>query len=117
MAYTPSRGDIVHLAFNPASGQEMKGNHYALVVSPQPFNRAGLAWVCPVSQGAAEIARNHGFLVTLMGAGTATQGAIHCHQLKSLDWQARQAQYRETVPDAVMDEVTARLLPIIDPDR
>ncbi|MFZ4701565.1 MAG: hypothetical protein ACOYMG_16065 [Candidatus Methylumidiphilus sp.] len=50
------------------------------------------------------------------GTGTATQGAVHCHPLKSLDWQARKAEYRETVPDFIMDEVTARLLPFIDPD-
>jgi mRNA interferase ChpB len=115
MAYTPNRGDIIHLAFDPASGREMQGNHYGLVVSPQSFNKSGLAWVCPISQGAAELARNQGFLVTLAGSGTATQGAIHCHHLKSLDWKERKAQHRETVPDFLMDEVTARLLPIIDP--
>ena len=117
MAYTPNRGDIIHLAFDPASGREMQGNHYALVISPQSFNRIGLAWVCPISQGAEELARNKGFLVTLTGAGTATQGAVFCHELKSLDWQTRKAQYRETVPDFLMDEVTARLLPLVDPDH
>jgi mRNA interferase ChpB len=116
MAYTPDRGDVIHLAFDPASGREMQGQHYALVVTPSSFNRSGLAWVCPISQGDADLARNQGFLVTLMGTGTATQGAIHCHQLKSLDWRARKAQLRESVPDFVMDEVTARLLPLIDPN-
>ncbi len=117
MAYIPNRGDIIHLVFDPASGREMQGKHYALVISPQLFNKTGLAWVCPISQGTAELARNKGFLVTLTGTGTTTQGAIHCHQLKSLDWQARKAQRRETVPDFIMDEVTARLLPFIDPDN
>lgn len=117
MAYAPNRGDIIHLAFDPASGREMQGRHYALVISPKLFNKNRLAFVCPISQGAAEMARNKGFLVTLAGTGTATQGAVHCHQLKSLDWQARKAEYRETVPDFIMDEVTARLLPFIDPDN
>ena len=106
----------IHLAFDHASGQEMQGKRYALVVSPQAFNRFDLAWVCPISQGAAELARSRGFLVTLTGAGTATQGAVFCHELKSLDWRTRKAQYRETVPDFLIDEVTARLLPLIDPD-
>ena len=35
---TPERGDILHLAFDPASGREMKGNHFCLVVSPRAFN-------------------------------------------------------------------------------
>lgn len=115
MAYIPSRGDIIHIDFDPASGREMKGAHYALVISPTVFNRSGLALVCPISQGAAESARSRSFLVTLMGTGTDTQGAIHCHQLKCLDWQARKARFREAVPDYLMDEVTGRMLPLIDP--
>lgn len=37
-AVTPDRGDILHLAFDPARGREMKGNHFCLVVSPKAFN-------------------------------------------------------------------------------
>lgn len=33
MAYIPNRGDIIHLTFDPASGQEMLGKHYGLVIS------------------------------------------------------------------------------------
>ena len=51
MAYRPDRGDIVHLQFDPASGQEMKGPHFALVVSAKAFNTRGLAMMCPISQG------------------------------------------------------------------
>jgi mRNA interferase ChpB len=117
MAYIPKRGDIIHLDWNPASGVEMQGKHYALVTSPHSFNKlSGLAWVCPISQGPAELARNKGFIVTLIGSGTRTQGAIHCHQLKSLDWKQRKAAYQETVPDFIMEEVTARLLAFIEPD-
>lgn len=113
MAYTPERGDIVHLQFDPALGYEMKGQHYGLVVSSKDFNRRGLAVICPISQGEAASARSFGTVVTLMGAGTETQGAVHCHQLKSLDWVARQAKRKETVPDFLMDDVLARLEAII----
>ena len=37
--YIPEKGDIVHLQFDPASGHEMKGEHYALVLSPKYFNK------------------------------------------------------------------------------
>jgi len=84
-AYVPSRGDIVHLQFDPASGHEMKGPHFGLVVSAKAFNARGLAVVCPVSQGAASGARTHGLVVSLMGLGIDTQGSVHGHQLKSLD--------------------------------
>lgn len=109
MAYTPDRGDIVHLQFDPAAGSEMKVPHFGLVVSQQAFNKLGLAVICPISQGAAASARTYGTVVTLMGYGTDTQGAIHCHQVKSLDWRIHKAKLKEAVPDVVMDEVLARL--------
>ncbi|WP_370264186.1 type II toxin-antitoxin system PemK/MazF family toxin [Limnobacter sp.] len=113
MAYVPSRGDIVHLQFDPATGQEMKGPHYALVVSGKPFNQLGLAMMCPISQGVAASQRSFGTVVTLMGSGTHTQGAVHCHQLKALDWRARKASKKEGVPQWVVDDVQARLEAIL----
>jgi mRNA interferase ChpB len=113
MAYTPDRGDIVHLQFDPASGQEMKGPHFGLVVSAKIFNSRGLAMICPISQGGAATARTYGTVVTLMGSGTDTQGAVHCHQLKSLDWRVRKAKFKEAVPAAIMDDVTARIEAIL----
>lgn len=109
MAYVPDRGDIVHLEFDPASGREMKGPHFGLVLSGRIFNQRGLAMICPISQGAATDGRTYGTVVTLMGSGTDTQGAVHCHQLKSLDWRARRARHKETVPQFVTDESLARV--------
>ncbi len=111
--YVPDRGDIVHLQFDPASGQEMKGPHFGLVVSVKDFNRRGLAMICPISQGNAASARSYGTVVTLMGAGTDTQGAVHCHQLKSLDWRVRQAKLKEQVPAVVIEDVMGRIEAIL----
>ena len=103
---TPERGDILHLAFDPASGREMKGKHFCLVVSPRAFNaRFKLAMVCPISGGAAEVARSAGFLISLMGLGLRTDGQVHAHQIKSLDWDARKAGLVERAPDGVVQEV------------
>lgn len=113
MAYTPKRGDIVHLQFDPSSGHEMKGPHFGLVLSSKLFNQQGLAMICPISQGAAQAARTYGTVVTLMGSGTETQGAVHCHQLKALDWRARKAIFVEDVPAIVIDEVWARVEAIL----
>ena len=113
MSYLPNRGDIVHLDFDPASGKEMNGPHFGLVLSGKQFNQHGLAMICPISQGAAAAARTYGTVVTLMGSGTETQGAVHCHQLKSLDWRARKVRLKETVPQLVLDEVLARVGAIV----
>ncbi|AFL74431.1 type II toxin-antitoxin system PemK/MazF family toxin [Thiocystis violascens] len=113
MAYLPNRGDIVHLDFDPSAGREMKGPHFGLVVSGKVFNQQGLAMMCPISQGTAAAARTHGTVVTLMGAGTAIQGAVHCHQLKSLDWRARQVRFKEVAPREIVDDVLARVEAIL----
>jgi mRNA interferase ChpB len=84
----------------------MLDKHFCLVVSPRSFNaRFRLAMVCPISGGNAEMARNSGFLISLIGFGLRTDGAVHADQLKSLDWTARQAAFVEKVPDAVLQEV------------
>ena len=84
----------------------MIGNHFCLVVSPKSFNaKFKLAMVCPISGGAAKVAREAGFLVSLMGFGSHTDGSVHVHQLKSLDWTARDAKFVEKAPVQVMQEV------------
>ena len=113
MAYVPNRGDIVHLQFDPAAGREMKGAHFALVLSSKLFNQNGLAMVCPISQGAAAGARTYGTVVSLMGAGIDTQGAVHCHQLKAVDWRERKASFKEAVPGFVLADVAARVESIL----
>ena len=112
---TPDRGDILHLQFDPASGREMKGNHFCLVVSPKAFNaRMKLAWVCPISGGSADVARAGGFLVSLMGTGLRTDGSIHTHQIKALDWQARRAKLVEKAPAELMGPVLDGLRAVLD---
>ena len=45
--------------------------------------------------------------------GTDTQGAIHCHQLKSLDWRVCKAKFKEGLPAVILDEVAARMEAIL----
>lgn len=113
MPFIPQRGDIVYLEFDPASGREIKGPHFGLVLSGKVFNQQGLAMICPISQGAAAAARTYGTIVTLMGAGTDTLGAVHCHQLKSLDWRARKVRLKEKLPQPILDEVLSRVEAIL----
>ncbi len=113
MAYTPKKGDIVHLEFDPSAGTEMSGAHYALVLSAQDFNKLGLALLCPISQGESSQARSHGFLVSLTGTGTKTNGSVFCHQVRSLDWKARRAKKIEEVPHYIVEECIARIETIL----
>lgn len=114
---TPERGDILHLQFDPARGREMQGPHFCVVVSPKAFHqRFQLAWVCPISGGMAAIARDSGFLIPLMGYGLKTDGNIHAHQIKALDWHARQARKIERVPAELMTQVLECLSAVLEDD-
>jgi mRNA interferase ChpB len=85
------------------------------VVSPRTFNaRFKLAMVCPISGGAAETARSAGFLVSLMGQGLRTDGQIHAHQIKTLEWESRQATLVERVPELLVQEVLECLRSVLD---
>ena len=111
----PNKGDILHLEFDPSSGKELKGNHFCLVVSSKAFNqRFQLAFICPISGGAASLAREGGFLISLTGTGTRTDGAIHAHQLKSLDFNARKARFIERAPKDIVNQVVDCISSVIE---
>ena len=111
--YAPDRGDLVWFDFNPQAGSEQAGHRPALVISSKSYNRkVGLALVCPITSRV----KGYPFEVVLP-PGVEAQGAILCDQIKSLDWRARSATYFGSVPDAVMEEVTARILALVDPEE
>jgi mRNA-degrading endonuclease toxin of MazEF toxin-antitoxin module len=52
--------------------------------------------------------------VPLAGAGTKTTGAVRCDQPRALDLSARGGRRLESIPDAIMEEVLARIAPIFE---
>lgn len=107
------RGDIYLVSLDPTAGQEQQGRRPVLVISPGPFNRVTkVLVVLPITAGGA-FARLAGFAVPLTGAGTQTTGVVRCDQPRVLDLQARGARKIERVPQFIVDEVLARLAPIV----
>src|ERR1017187_6637206 len=103
------RGEIWLVSLDPASGHEQKGRRPVLIVSPEAFNRlTKLSVVLPIASG-GDFARMAGFAVPLTGAGTKTAGVVRCDQPRTLDLAARAGRKLETIPDAIMDEVLARI--------
>ena len=102
--YIPEEGDIVWLNFTPQSGHEQAGRRPAVVLSPKAYNgRAGLAVCVPV----ASQVKGYPFEVVLSGAGAT--GAALADQVKSLDWQARQAERKGTATMAELAEIRAKI--------
>jgi mRNA-degrading endonuclease toxin of MazEF toxin-antitoxin module len=108
------RGEIWLVALDPTLGHEQKGRRPVLIVSPESFNRiTKVPVVLPITSGGS-FARTAGFAVPLAGAGTTTIGVVRCDQPRALDLKARSGRKLESIPDAVMDEVLARLSPIFE---
>lgn len=108
------RGDIVRVSLNPTVGRELQGDlRPALVLSPRKFNALGSALVAPITQ-AGNIARFAGFAVTLMGAGTKTQGVVLVNAVRTLDLEQRGARKVETAPGHVVDDALARFRTLLE---
>jgi mRNA-degrading endonuclease toxin of MazEF toxin-antitoxin module len=108
------RGEIWLVSLDPTSGHEQKGRRPVLIVSPEAFNRVTkVPVVLPITSG-GRFARTAGFAVTLEGAGTKTTGIVRCDQLRALDLAARSGRKLENVPDAIVDEVLAKVAVIFE---
>lgn len=112
-AFAPDRGDIIWLHFTPQAGHEQAGRRPALVISPIAYNRkVGLALVCPITSKV----KGYPFEVVLP-EGLKAQGAILCDQIRSLDWQARQAERLCPAPKEILEEATAKILALVSPSQ
>lgn len=111
--WVPRRGDLVRLSLDPTAGHEQQGTRPALILSPEAFNRFGLALACPVTRGGA-FARGKAWTVPLAGAGLRTDGVVLCNQPRTLDWQARRAELIEAAPAELVADVLARVAALLD---
>lgn len=108
-AYVPEAGDFVWLTFDPQAGREQAGRRPALVLSPRIYNaRAGLALVCPITNQA----KGYPFEVDVP-TGHGVTGVILADHLKSTDWKARHVEKLGQCPADTVDEVRARLAPLL----
>lgn len=108
-AFVPEPGDLVWLTFDPQAGREQAGRRPALVLSPKMYNaRSGLALACPITNQV----KGYPFEVALP-AGHGVTGVILADHVKSIDWKARRAERLGRCPPEVIDEVRARLAPLL----
>jgi len=111
-SYVPDRGDLVWLEFTPQAGSEQRGRRPALVISPKTYNgKAGLALFCPITSKI----KGYPFEV-LLPDGCSVGGVVLSDQLKSLDWRTGKAKFIERISLDLMAMVTARVLPLLEPE-
>jgi len=101
----PRRGDVVWITVNPQAGHEQAGRRPAAVLSPAAYNsRVGLAILCPITSQV----KGYPFEVTVP-SGLQVGGAVLADQVKSLDWQARKAEFICALPSATVSEILQRI--------
>jgi mRNA interferase MazF len=108
-SYTPCRGDIVYLNFDPTKGHEQRGHRPAFVISPLGYNeKSSLALFMPITK------KQKGYpFEVLLPSGLKIQGVILADQIKCLDWKARDVQFVESAPASVIEEVQAKIEPLL----
>ncbi len=114
----PMRGEIWHINGDPQAGKEFKGAHYYLILSESELNDAFKTAICVPITSAGAFSRSLGVTVVLDGSSTDTgkiTGVILPFGVRSLDLKARGATYAATAESHIIDEVTAILIDIIDP--
>ena len=108
-AFVPDRGNIILLNFSPQTAHEQAGKRPALVLSAKSYNDvSGLAFCCPITR----TRRKHPFEI-LLPPDMKTTGSVLVEQLKSLAWQARDAQFIESAPAFIVDEAIAKIFAIL----
>ena len=106
--YTPQKGDLVILTFDPSAGHEQQGRRPALIISNETFNKhVGFAMACPITN----TDRNFPFHVDVNS--NQLTGFIMTEQLKSIDYKVRKVKFVEKVNDEVLDKVLGILESVI----
>lgn len=108
--YIPERGDIVWVEFSPQAGHEQAGERPAIVISPAAYNKkTGLSLMCPVTSKV----KGYPFEV-MLPENLEIAGVILADQIKSLDWQARNARFVCKAPKEIVREVLAKIGVLLD---
>ena len=103
-SYVPDRGDIVWLNFTPQSGHEQMGKRPALTLSPKEYNsKVRLALFCPITSAI----KGYPFEVKLSSPDVT--GVVLSDQIKSLDWETRQAEFISKIHPEQLQEVLEKI--------
>jgi len=104
------RGDVYVVTLDPTQGREQQGHRPVLIVSPEAFNNATkLPVVLPITNG-GDFAKRIGFAVAI--SGIRTTGFVRCDQPRVLDLDARNGRKTDVLPQAILDDVLAKLVTI-----
>lgn len=110
--YVPERNDIVWLDFEPTKSKEIGKYQPALVLSSRAYNeQTGLLICCPISSSI------RGALTEVAVNNLEDPSVVAANLIHTLDWRVRKVKKAAPAEPGVMDEVLARVVPLISADR
>ena len=108
-AYCPNVGDIIWLDFLQSVANEQAGRRLALVLSPRIFNElTGRCIACPITRRD----RDWSFHVPIPDSHEIS-AVVQVDQLRSASWEQRGSRFIGQAPAGVLDEVRAKLKPLL----
>ena len=107
--YCPDADEIIWLDFLQPVANEQAGRRPALVLSRRAFNAlTGRCIACPITRRD----RDWNFHVPIPD-GHKVSGVVQVDQLRSVSWEQRGSRFICKGPSDVLDEVRAKLKPLL----
>jgi mRNA interferase MazF len=105
----PDRGSLVWLLFSPQAGSEQAGRRPGIILTPLAYHqRSRLATVCPITS------RERGWPTEVkLPPGLPVSGVVLVDHIRSVDREARKLEIIGHAPEGVLDEINARLAPLL----
>lgn len=105
----PDRGSLVWLDFSPHAGGEQAGRRPGIVLTRIEYHRVSrLAIVCPITS------RERGWPTEVrLPPGLPISGVVLVDHVRSIDRAARNIEIVGQAPPDVLDEIDARLAPLL----
>ena len=105
----PDRGSLVWLHFSPQAGSEQAGRRPGIVLTKAAYHqRSRHAVVCPITS------REKGWPMEVkLPSGLPVAGVVLVDHVSSVDRDARGMQVVGAAPREVLDEIDARLAPLL----
>jgi len=107
----PVQGDIIKISLNPKQGHEQQGYRPYICLSNKIISDiANIAVFAPISN----TNRNYPLYIKLLG--TKTTGSVLLDQLVTIDYNARNFEFVESVPSNVIDELLTKVVLVFQPN-
>ena len=107
-SYSPNTRDLVWIDCNPQKGHEEAGRRPALIISPGYYNtKTHFVVMVPITS------RVKGYTFEVPINAKKIKGVILADQVRSYDWEARNAVFIEKAPEEILRKVREKIITLI----